>query len=122
MRELARRLGSSTLEPIKSQKPGFKPLLSNGSTCTAYAAVYSRQLKIVEYGDNFTEGTFQATRQYTFVLVKPGALQFLGKVVNAAIKSGFAVAKVGGAVCKLRVQLRPIACNAPGFNTCTTFS
>lgn len=60
-----------------------------GATIT----VYSRQLKIVEYGDNFTENVFHETRQYTFVLVKPGALHFLGKVVNAAIKSGFAVAK-----------------------------
>ena len=60
-----------------------------GATIT----VYSRQLKIVEYGDNFTEGTFQETRQYTFVLVKPGAMSYLGKVVNAAIKSGFSIAK-----------------------------
>ena len=60
-----------------------------GATIT----VYSRQLKIVEYGDNFTETTFQQTRQYTFVLVKPKALGFLGKVVNAIIKSGFSVAK-----------------------------
>jgi len=31
---------------------------------------------VVEYGDNFTELTFQQQRQYTFVLVKPKARGF----------------------------------------------
>eukprot|EP00227_Mantoniella_beaufortii_P008272 CAMPEP_0197589204 /NCGR_PEP_ID=MMETSP1326-20131121/10228_1 /TAXON_ID=1155430 /ORGANISM="Genus nov. species nov., Strain RCC2288" /LENGTH=357 /DNA_ID=CAMNT_0043154117 /DNA_START=41 /DNA_END=1114 /DNA_ORIENTATION=- len=79
----------------KVKVPTCKPAdLYIGATIT----VFSRQLKVVEYGDNFTEQTFQQQRQYTFVLVKPKAMAYLGKVVNAILKSGFTVAKTKMAV------------------------
>ena len=59
----------------------------------AVVVVYSRQLKVVEYGDAHTESVFASARQQTFALVRPGALGALGKIINAATKSGFALAK-----------------------------
>ena len=60
----------------------------------AVVTVYSRQLKIVEYGDAHTENAFSLARQSTLCVVKPGAVHLAGKVINAAQKSGFAVARV----------------------------
>jgi len=60
-----------------------------GSTIT----VYSRQLKVVEYADAFTEKALETTRQSVFVLVKPAAIPNLGKIVNAIMKSDFVVAQ-----------------------------
>ena len=60
----------------------------------AVVTVYSRQLKIVEYGDAHTENAFSLARQSTLCVVKPGAVHLAGKVINAAQRSGFAVARV----------------------------
>ena len=60
----------------------------------AVVTVYSRQLKIVEYGDAHTENAFSLARQSTLCVVKPGAAHLAGKVINAAQRSGFAVARV----------------------------
>ena len=60
----------------------------------AVVTVYSRQLKIVEYGDSHTEAAFSLTRQQTLCVVKPGAVHLAGKVINASQKSGFSVARV----------------------------
>ena len=59
--------------------------------------VYSRQLKITEYGDLHTERAFEEARQRTFVLVPARASRSLGKIVNAATRSGFAVAELKAA-------------------------
>ena len=60
----------------------------------AVVTVYSRQLKIVEYGDSHTEAAFSLARQQTLCVVKPGAVHLAGKVINASQKSGFSVARV----------------------------
>ena len=60
----------------------------------AVVTVYSRQLKIVEYGDTHTEAAFSLARQQTLCVVKPGAVHLAGKVINASQKSGFSVARV----------------------------
>ena len=58
----------------------------------AIVPVYARQLKVVAFGDAFTERAFAVSRQRTFLLVPAAATPSLGKIVNAAQKSGFAVA------------------------------
>ena len=61
-----------------------------GSTIT----VYSRQLKVVDFADEYTKNTITQTQQMAFVAVKPSALPNLGKIVNAMLKSDFVIAKM----------------------------
>ena len=62
-------------------------LLFIGSMVT----VYSRQLKIVEYGDEYTRSRMEPKSERTLALIKPEALQHLGKILNAVYMSGFHV-------------------------------
>jgi nucleoside-diphosphate kinase len=68
-----------------------------GATIT----VYSRQLKVVEYGDAHTERAFASARQRVFALVKPNAIRSAGKIIHAAVASGFVVAE-----CKMATMQR----------------
>lgn len=61
-----------------------------GSTIT----VYSRQLNIVDYADVFTMSVLAAKREKTFAMIKPAAVQHMGKIMNAITKSGFIVSKM----------------------------
>ena len=44
--------------------------------------VFSRQLKLVEYGDLFTRQQFESKRQRTFAMIKPDAYTSTGKIVD----------------------------------------
>ena len=58
----------------------------------AVVAVYARQLKVVEFGDAFTERRFATTRQRAYAVVPERFAKQLGKTINAFQKSGFVVA------------------------------
>ena len=60
----------------------------------AVVAVYARQLKVVEFGDAFTERAFAVSRQRAFAVVPETHAATLGKTTNAFQSSGFAVADV----------------------------
>ena len=84
---------------IKNRRPFLKKTKISTVTMDtlhmgAVVTVYSRQLKIVEYGDSHTEAAFSLARQQTLCVVKPGAVHLAGKVINASQKSGFSVARV----------------------------
>jgi len=53
--------------------------------------VYSRQLKITEYGDDFTRSRLEAKAERTLAMIKPDAIQHMGKIVHAVQKAGFTI-------------------------------
>mmetsp|Transcript_13193 Transcript_13193/g.41744 ORF Transcript_13193/g.41744 Transcript_13193/m.41744 type:complete len:444 (+) Transcript_13193:177-1508(+) len=55
--------------------------------------VYSRQLTITEYADQFTKEQVEK-KQKTLAMVKPEAVQHLGKIVNAIVRSGFLISNM----------------------------
>eukprot|EP00199_Chlamydomonas_sp_CCMP681_P001950 CAMPEP_0119109454 /NCGR_PEP_ID=MMETSP1180-20130426/17919_1 /TAXON_ID=3052 ORGANISM="Chlamydomonas cf sp, Strain CCMP681" /NCGR_SAMPLE_ID=MMETSP1180 /ASSEMBLY_ACC=CAM_ASM_000741 /LENGTH=379 /DNA_ID=CAMNT_0007095211 /DNA_START=57 /DNA_END=1196 /DNA_ORIENTATION=+ len=70
-------------------------LLFVGSSVT----IYSRQLKIIDYGDEYTRKRLAARSERTLAMVKPDAFRHLGKILNAVYSSGFQVNQLR--VCKL---------------------
>jgi nucleoside-diphosphate kinase len=45
--------------------------------------IYSRQLKLAEYGDLFTRQKFDNKRQRTFAMIKPDAYTSTGRIIDA---------------------------------------
>jgi len=60
----------------------------------AIITVYSRQLKIVDYGDVFTRQKFESLKQRTFAMIKPDAYTKTGKIIDAVQKAGFLISKL----------------------------
>ena len=56
--------------------------------------VYSRQLKITDYGDVATRKKFEGVRQRTFAMIKPDAYANIGKIIDAIYISGFKISKL----------------------------
>ena len=56
--------------------------------------VYSRQLKIVEYADGFTERHFAKTTQFTVAMVMQEAMGDLGKIVDSVQREGFIITEM----------------------------
>ena len=56
--------------------------------------VYSRQLKIVEYADSFTERQFAKTSQFTVAMVMQEAMGDLGKIVDSVQREGFVITEM----------------------------
>ena len=56
--------------------------------------VYSRQLKLVEYGNIFTRQKFESCTEKTFAMVKPDCYTQTGKIIDAIYKSGFSISKL----------------------------
>lgn len=53
--------------------------------------VYSRQLKLVDYGDAFTRQCFAKNKESNFMLIKPDAYTKTGKIIDHLYKSGFMI-------------------------------
>lgn len=51
--------------------------------------VYSRQLKIVDYGDAFTRSMFAKNKESSFILLKPDAYTKTGKIIDHLSRNGF---------------------------------
>ena len=56
--------------------------------------VYSRQLKLVEYGDLFTRKRFESSSEKTFCMIKPDCYTSTGKIISAILSSGFKISKL----------------------------
>jgi nucleoside-diphosphate kinase len=56
--------------------------------------VYSRQLKLVDYGDSFTRGCFAKAKESTFAMIKPDAYVHTGKIIDHIYKSGFTISQL----------------------------
>ena len=44
--------------------------------------VYSRQLKVVDFGDEFTKNMFSSQKGKSFLLLKPDVYLHFGKIIN----------------------------------------
>lgn len=53
--------------------------------------VYSRQLKIVDYADEYTRSKFDTQRGKALILITPDAYLSIGKIVNAFEESEFTI-------------------------------
>lgn len=56
--------------------------------------VYSRQLKLVEFGDIFTRRAFESSAEKTFAMIKPDCYTQTGKIIDAIYKNGFKISKL----------------------------
>jgi nucleoside-diphosphate kinase len=56
--------------------------------------VFSRQLKLVDYGDIFTKNKFESLAGRTFAMVKPDCYTQTGKVIDAIYQNGFTISKL----------------------------
>lgn len=78
------------LKRVVNNEIGFKDLYL-GSDIN----VYSRKLKIVEYGDAFTKKTFEENRSSTYAMIKPDAYMNIGKIIDMIINEGkFTISKL----------------------------
>lgn len=51
--------------------------------------VYSRQLKLTDYGDAFTRSTFAEAKESTFALIQPDVYVHTGKIIDHIYRAGF---------------------------------
>ncbi|KAG2483996.1 hypothetical protein HYH03_017163 [Edaphochlamys debaryana] len=65
-------------------------MLFLGNTVT----VFGRQLKLLEYGDDFTKGKMESQSERTLAMIKPDAFRHMGKIINAICQSGFLISKL----------------------------
>jgi nucleoside-diphosphate kinase len=73
---------------LKQKKVFLKRMACPGVTIEelfigSVITVFSRQLKLVEYGDLFTRQRFESKRQRTFAMIKPDAYNNTGKIIDA---------------------------------------
>jgi nucleoside-diphosphate kinase len=58
-------------------------------------SVYSRKLKIVEFGDNFTKSQLETTRASTYGMIKPDAYLNIGRILDKIMNEGkFTISKL----------------------------
>ncbi|RDD38465.1 Nucleoside diphosphate kinase 7 [Trichoplax sp. H2] len=53
--------------------------------------IYSRELKIVDYGDSFTASQLGPTKERTYAMIKPDAFSKLGEIVDIIVADGFKI-------------------------------
>eukprot|EP00775_Hariotina_reticulata_P006258 gene6258-6496_t len=56
--------------------------------------IYSRQLRLVDYGDEATQLANEGRSERSLALIKPDAVRHMGKIINAIITSGFTIANL----------------------------
>jgi len=59
----------------------------------ATISIYSRQLKVVEYGDEYTTNKLSPKQEKTLAIVKPDSYAHLGKILDAIVASGLTLAE-----------------------------
>merc|ERR1711865_228390 len=57
----------------------------------ATISIYSRQLKVVEYSDEFTSNKLAPKQEKTLAIVKPDSYAHLGKIMDAIVASGLTI-------------------------------
>lgn len=63
--------------------------------------VYTRQLLIEDYGDDFTRKHLQGLQETTLAMIKPDAIQHTGKILECITSSGFIVKNMR--MCELNI-------------------
>lgn len=57
--------------------------------------IFSRKLKVVDYGDAFTRKALEETRSSTYGMIKPDAYMNIGKIIDMVInEGGFSITKL----------------------------
>jgi len=56
--------------------------------------VYSRELVVTDFGDDFTRTTLQTKMEKTLALVKPDAYLKAGKIIDAIVHDGFRISQL----------------------------
>jgi nucleoside-diphosphate kinase len=57
--------------------------------------IYGRTMKVIDYGDNFTQNLFQSTNEKTFAMIKPDGIAHLGnKILRALINFSGQIIKI----------------------------
>merc|ERR1712023_602974 len=57
----------------------------------ATISIYSRQLKVVDYSDDYTRTKLSPKQEKTLAIVKPDSYAHLGKIMDAIVASGLTV-------------------------------
>ncbi|MCQ2818943.1 MAG: hypothetical protein MJ252_16885 [archaeon] len=56
--------------------------------------IYSRRIKISDYGDEFTAKAFQNLRNSAFVMLLPSAYMQIGKIIDSICQNGFSITQM----------------------------
>jgi len=56
--------------------------------------IFSRQLKLVDYGDTFTRSHFASNKETTFGLIKPDVYVHTGKIIDTIYANGFTISRL----------------------------
>ncbi|XP_016834093.1 nucleoside diphosphate kinase 7 isoform X2 [Cricetulus griseus] len=56
--------------------------------------VFSRQLLLIDYGDQYTARQLGSRKEKTLALIKPDAVSKAGKIIEMIIKAGFTITKL----------------------------
>lgn len=56
--------------------------------------IYSRQLKVIDYGDVYTRKHFEVMRSRTYAMIKPDAYIHIGKILDIIVRNGFAISRL----------------------------
>lgn len=56
--------------------------------------IFSRKMKIVNYGDAFTQKIFEDAKANTYGMIKPDAYMNIGKIVDAVLSNGFVIKRL----------------------------
>lgn len=57
-------------------------------------SIYSRKMKLVDYGDEFTKSAFMASRVSTYGMIKPDCYLHIGKIMDRMFQEGFQISKL----------------------------
>jgi len=91
---------SIEMHDIKNKKVFLKRVVNKDITIKdlflgSDIAIYSRKLKIVDFGDTFTKSQLETTRASTFGMIKPDAYLNIGKIIDKVINDGiFTISKL----------------------------
>ncbi len=91
---------SIEMHDIKNKKVFLKRVVNKDITTKdlfvgSDISVYSRKLKIVDFGDTFTKSQLETTRASTYGMIKPDAYLNIGKIIDKTINEGrFLISKL----------------------------
>lgn len=58
-------------------------------------SIYSRKMKVVDYGDGFTKKSLEETRSTTYGMIKPDSYMNIGKIIDMIYnEGGFSISKL----------------------------
>ncbi|WIA11558.1 hypothetical protein OEZ85_011667 [Tetradesmus obliquus] len=113
---------------IKNRRHFLKRIKYDGVTLQqlyigSTIVVYARQLRLIEYGDDFTRQSIEARAEKTLALIKPDAVKHMGKIINAITTSGFSITNMR--MCQLSradaEAFYAVHAGRPFFNTLCSF-